>query len=292
MSLSVLFRRFINALCLSLVISIKVFAQGSLENPIANDIESGISAISGWHCTASEIEVEVDGISLGKAGIGTQRNDTQDQCGHSETGFSLLINYGVFTDGEHTMVLKVDGEQWQERKFSTLRAAEGQEFVPQSEHIEYAIDFPKPGDALELHWQASKQAFTIKQTYRDLINPGRMVSTFNRTFFGHARGYDPSRPDRGFGQLDPTEFLFSISEDSFAMSRKGTDLGDCDYNGDIEFYFNKVETAGTFSCTGSSGNYTAEVFVNSADGYYIGRFEMTPSGSEEATKDFHMAMAP
>lgn len=267
-------------------------AQGNLENPAANAVESGISAISGWHCNAGEIEIEIDGNSLGKAGIGTQRSDTQARCGHIETGFSLLVNYGSLSDGEHTIVVKVDGEVWQERQFSTVRPGADSEFVPQQEHTEYAIDFPKAGDALELQWQASKQSFTVTRSFRNLVNPSRMVSDFNRTFFGHARGYDPARPDRGHGALDETEFSFEITEENFFMRREGTSLGDCDYTGSIEFYYNRVETEGSFNCAGSSGSYTAELFVNPNDGYYIGRFEMTPSGSEEATKDFHMAMAP
>ncbi|MBB6523264.1 hypothetical protein [Pseudoteredinibacter isoporae] len=276
----------------SMLLSGISLAEGNLENPAKDAIESGISAISGWHCTASEIEIEVDGKSYGKAGMGTIRTDTESRCGHTNSGFSLLFNYGALPDGEHTLVAKVDGEIWMERTFSTIRPGSDTDFVPDSDHTEYAIDFPKPGDALELKWQSSKQSFTVSRAFRDLINPGKMVATFNRTFFGHARGYDPSRPDRQFGELDVTEFKLNISETAFAMSRVGTILGDCDYNGDITFFFNKVTSQGTFSCSGSSGTYSAEVFVNANEGYYIGRFDMTPTGSEQSTRDFHMALAP
>ncbi|GAA6153096.1 hypothetical protein [Pseudoteredinibacter isoporae] len=267
-------------------------AEGNLENPAKDAVESGISAISGWHCTATDIDIEIDGKSYGKAGMGTIRTDAQSRCGHENSGFSLLFNYAALTDGEHTLVARVDGEVWIERTFTTVRPASDTDFVPDSDHTEYAIDFPKPGDALELKWQSAKQSFTVTRSYRNLVNPGKMVATFNRTFSGHARGYDPSRPTSQFGQLDSTEFTLNISETAFAMSRVGTDLGDCDYNGDITFFFNKVTSNGTFSCSGSSGTYSAEVFVNANEGYYIGRFDMTPSGSEESTRDFHMALAP
>lgn len=276
----------------SVLLSSLSLAEGNLENPVKDTIESGISAISGWHCTATEIEIEIDGKSYGKAGMGTIRTDTEERCGHTNSGFSLLFNYGSLSDGEHNLVAKVDGEVWMERKFSTVRPASDSDFVPDSDHTEYAIDFPKPGDALELKWQSSKQSFTVKRAFRNLVNPGKMVTAFNRTFSGHARGYDPSRPDRQFGELDATEFTLNISETAFAMSRVGTNLGDCDYNGDITFFYNQVSSEGTFSCSGSSGTYTASVFVNPNEGYYIGRFDMTPSGSEESTRDFHMALAP
>lgn len=268
-------------------------AEGNLENPAKDSIESGITAISGWHCTAQEIEIEIDGISFGKAGIATSRVDTESRCGHSETGFSLLFNYGNLAEGTHTLIAKVDGEVWLEREFSSIRpGGDGVEFISDVEHVEYAIDFPKAGDVLELHWQQSKQSFSVNKSYRNLVNPSKMVSSFNRTFFGHARGFDPARPERRFGELDSTEFSFNITETTFTMSREGTDLGSCDYNGDIEFFYNRVTSEGTFNCGGSSGDYSAEMFVNSNEGYYIGRFDVTPVGSEQSTRDFHMALAP
>jgi hypothetical protein len=51
-------------------------AQGALENPVSGSTESGIGIISGWHCTATNITVTIDGMSLGKAGSSTCRGDT------------------------------------------------------------------------------------------------------------------------------------------------------------------------------------------------------------------------
>lgn len=68
------------------------FAEGLLENPVVDSTESGIGVISGWHCTATRIDIIIDGLSAGKAGSGTSRNDTTGICGRSGSGYSLLYN--------------------------------------------------------------------------------------------------------------------------------------------------------------------------------------------------------
>jgi hypothetical protein len=52
------------------------FAEGLLEIPVVDSTESGIGVISGWHCTATRIDIIIDRLSAGKAGSGTSRNDT------------------------------------------------------------------------------------------------------------------------------------------------------------------------------------------------------------------------
>ena len=96
------------------------FAQGSLENPVAGSTESGIGVISGWHCTASNITVTIDGASLGKAGSGTGRGDTASICGRSDTGYSLLFNYNELTPGSHNISAYADGQLLETRQFNTV----------------------------------------------------------------------------------------------------------------------------------------------------------------------------
>jgi len=66
--------------------------QGVLEVPAAASVQSGIGAISGWHCTASRIEIAIDNGPAMLAGSGTSRLDTLGTCGRADTGFSLLFN--------------------------------------------------------------------------------------------------------------------------------------------------------------------------------------------------------
>ncbi len=68
------------------------FAQSQLENPVAKKVESGISVISGWHCSAQEIEVFIDVKRVGIAGTGPQRTTTTSQCCHTGSSISLLYH--------------------------------------------------------------------------------------------------------------------------------------------------------------------------------------------------------
>ena len=105
------------------------FAQeGYLENPQPDATESGIGAISGWHCTAQNITVLIDGNSLGKAGSGTSRRDVAGICGRSDTGFSLLFNYNVLSQGPHTIRVYADGNVLAERQFKSVKSGR-QEFL-------------------------------------------------------------------------------------------------------------------------------------------------------------------
>ncbi|MBK8742275.1 MAG: hypothetical protein IPM02_23505 [Betaproteobacteria bacterium] len=70
-------------------------AQGVLEVPAPASVQSGIGAISGWHCTAASIAISIDGGPPLPAGTHTSRNDTLGVCGRADTGFSLLLNWNT-----------------------------------------------------------------------------------------------------------------------------------------------------------------------------------------------------
>ena len=89
---------------------------GWLENPTARPgmiyaQRSGISAISGWVCDADEIIIELNGEPL-KAGYGTTRPDTIDDCGDTDNGFALLWNWNRLKDGLHTVEAFADGQKF------------------------------------------------------------------------------------------------------------------------------------------------------------------------------------
>lgn len=280
----------VSTMLLSIFVSTVVVAQGNLENPIANTADSGVAVISGWHCDAAEIEILVDGVSLGLAGMGTSRADTQNTCGRSDTGFSLLVNYSNYEEGDHLMTVRVDGEVWVQRNFSTIRPTGADEtFTRDIEHVAYAYDFPQDGDVLELQWETAKQGFVSRRSFRNAIPASRLVTNFNRSFFGHSRGY--SSNSAAAGPLDAAEFSFEITEDSFRMDRKGDALDDCSYTGSIEFFFSGIRSTGSYSCGNVEGTYTAEMVVNSSDGYYVGRFQMTNNGSDAAISDLQIGVA-
>jgi len=55
-------------------------SQGALENPASLTTESGVGIISGWHCTAREVEALVDNVSVGYTYVGSDRSDTKTVC--------------------------------------------------------------------------------------------------------------------------------------------------------------------------------------------------------------------
>src|SRR5438105_168273 len=95
-------------------------ATGTLENPPVGSSQSGIGLISGWHCNALRIDVEVDGgVLRSAAGYGTARADTATACGgRTSTGFGLLINYNSLGPGMHTVRALADGTEFASATFS------------------------------------------------------------------------------------------------------------------------------------------------------------------------------
>ncbi len=136
------------------------FAEGLLEIPVVDSTESGIGVISGWHCTATRIDIIIDGLSVGKAGSGTSRNDTTGICGRSDSGYSLLYNYNILTPGSHTISAYADGEVFETRQFNTVRSG-GEEFLRGVSKTATISDFPSSGRTATLQWSQEKQSFVI-----------------------------------------------------------------------------------------------------------------------------------
>lgn len=152
-------KKLIFAVVLMATISL-AFAQGSLENPVAGSTESGIGVISGWHCTASNITVTIDGASLGKAGNGTSRGDTAGICGRTDTGFSLLYNFNDLAPGGHTISAYADNQLLETRQFSTTQSG-GASFVTGISKTATIADFPSPGRTASITWSQAKQNFVV-----------------------------------------------------------------------------------------------------------------------------------
>lgn len=152
-------------LAAALLLPLAAFAQGNLENPQPGSIESGVGLVSGWHCTAKEIVVSIDGVSLGKSGVGSIRNDTVGICGHANTGFSLLYNYNIPEPGPHVISVYADGVLMETRNFSTTRSGGVPFLSGTSKRIE-AGDFPQVGSTAILDWSQAKQSFVVTEIRR------------------------------------------------------------------------------------------------------------------------------
>ena len=130
-----------------------------LGNPALGSYQSGIRVISGWVCEAEEVVVEIDGTHRLVAAYGTERADTQEQCGDTNNGFGLLWNWNKLAAGPHTIRLLVDGEEWATAAFTVTTL--GEEFRRGLTGRSTIADFPGVGEAVTVEWQEAQQNFVI-----------------------------------------------------------------------------------------------------------------------------------
>lgn len=146
--------------CGVLLAPLAAMADGYLENPQPDSTQSGISIISGWHCTANEIEIKVDGVSIGGTGVGSFRNDTVSVCGHNQSGYAVLYNYNIREPGEHTIQVYADGALLETRKFNTVRSG-GVPFLSGKSASVTIANFPENGRTTTVEWSQAKQSFVV-----------------------------------------------------------------------------------------------------------------------------------
>lgn len=135
---------------------------GALESPANGSIESGIGIVRGWHCTASVIEAYIDGVSIGKAYVGSSRMDTLSVCGKGDTGFSLLINYNQpsLVSGTHVIQVYGDGTLFGQANFNNMQSG-GQEYLRGVQRQVVVPSFPDGKSAAVLTWREDKQNFVV-----------------------------------------------------------------------------------------------------------------------------------
>lgn len=78
------------------------WAQGFIENPPNLGTESGIGVISGFHCSSRDISFRINGNSIGKAGAGTDRGDTQ-HCADAPTQVFHCFSTSICWHLAHTL---------------------------------------------------------------------------------------------------------------------------------------------------------------------------------------------
>ena len=130
-----------------------------LENPQPGSYQSGISVLSGWACEAETVVLEVDGALLLPAGYGTDRPDTVGKCEDTDNGFGVLFNWNRLDDGEHTVRLLIDEEEWATATFTVTTL--GEEFRRGLTGRYTIADFPSPGEVVTVEWQEAQQNFVM-----------------------------------------------------------------------------------------------------------------------------------
>ena len=134
--------------------------EGVLENPRPASFQSGIGVISGWVCEADEVVIEIDGQPI-VAAAGTERADTLDVCGDTDTGFGLLVNWAEFGAGAHEVVAVVDGVELSRASVTVTVVDATEPYVRGLTKRVEVPGFPTPEETVTLEWQESHQNFVI-----------------------------------------------------------------------------------------------------------------------------------
>lgn len=141
-------------------VSSTVSGIGVLGTPTEGSTISGIGVISGYHCTSEDIDIYIDGISLGKAGAGTTLLGTQGVCGRTNTGYSLLYNFNNLQPGQHVVEAYANGIFLESHYFNSVRSG-GVPWLSGASKTTTVQDFPSPGQTATLEWVQSQQNFLV-----------------------------------------------------------------------------------------------------------------------------------
>ena len=266
----------IAALCLALPAAGR--AAGELENPAPSVPVSGIGLVSGWHCTASRIEVEFDGTVRLAASHGTDRLDTQPICGRRDTGFGLLFNWALLGAGNHTVRALADGVEFARRTFSVVSL--GGEFLTGRSAETTLHDFPSVGRSTVLQWREATQSFVVSEVREtsaaldgrwngaDLERRSNCASSQNNGTRGTYAQYDIVHEAPG---------LF--------ITQTGITGLNCTYSGPFRQEGTRRDWSGTYTCTdGKRGDFTSTGFLVTPNEMSI-RLSIKLSGSETCDID-------
>jgi hypothetical protein len=142
-----------------------------LEDPHPGSFQSGIGLIRGWVCSASRVEVEIEGRGKITAVYGQPRGDTQAACGDSNNGFSAQVNWNDLGDGNYTVQALADGVEFGRAAFSVVTLGLGS-FPTGLKGEAVLADFPQAGRHTTVEWQESQQNFVVIAASPPGINEG------------------------------------------------------------------------------------------------------------------------
>ena len=242
------------------------FAVGFFENPTDPPATaSGISLISGWYCSATTVEVEVDGVRH-RAAYGTERLDTAGVCGgKTNTGFGLLVNWADFGPGQHTLRALADGVEFGTRTVTVPDL--GSVFLTGKSASTVVDNFPSAGRRLVLEWREGLQSFVVKEV--------RAAPSISGTWYGpdlERRTNCSASQNNGsrgtYGQWDAT--LDTVGG-TLRIQQTGLTGLACTYSGSYRLNGNAPEWYdGTYSCSdGKTGTFHSTDFMVSDHAFSI-----------------------
>lgn len=253
-------------------------AAGELENPAAGASMSGIGLVSGWHCSATRVEIVIDGAAPVSAAYGTDRADTSATCGKSNTGFGLLLNWGLLAAGAHTIRALADGVEFARRPFTVVSL--GAEFLTGKSAATTVYDFPSPGRSTVLEWRESLQGFAAREVRDDaplLVGRWNGANLENRSNCAAAQN-DGSRGT--YAQYD-----VSIDQGFIGIVETGVTGLSCTYFGPYRQDGVTRQASGTYTCSdGKRGDFTSKGFLVTPNEMSI-RLDIKLNGTESCAID-------
>jgi hypothetical protein len=154
-------RRCISFVCLCGLLLLPSFlhAQSHLETPSSNSFVSGLGFVAGWKCAGGNLTFSVDNGPAAPLAYGISRADTQEACGHGNTGFIAQENWNLVGNGQHTIHVFDNGKEFASAAFTVTTL--GQEFLTGIRRNTVLDNFPQQGKSVELQWQENAQGFVI-----------------------------------------------------------------------------------------------------------------------------------
>jgi hypothetical protein len=270
------------------MLSLNAFAIGTIENPQPDAIETGITAITGWNCQASQITLRIDGGPPIVAPYGSLRGDTSKACGgRIDTGFAYLLNYNTLPPGPHTLQAFADGDLFASTTFNSINL--GAEFLIDKTGEYYLNNFPEYGKRARVTWKQSTQNFSI-------TGIDTAIAPIDGTYYGGIvvtnSGCTTATNNGGFFEVDAHTVSFGAqSELSIVSANTG---GSCTYRGTAFYTPNGGDIqvpAGTFTCTnGLQGTWTSNRLVFDPIGF-LGDVVLKFTVGETCTGAAHFAGA-
>jgi len=130
------------------------------ESPREGSYESGIGLIHGWVCSASTVEVEIDGGERLATVSGTARGDTATVCGTIYTGYGLTFNWSELDDGPHLLRAFTDGVEFADIMFNVTTL--GTNYLRDAPTSVYVLaGFPYLNTNTLVRWSEAHQNFVI-----------------------------------------------------------------------------------------------------------------------------------
>ena len=256
-------------------------ALGNFENPPPGVAVSGASLVSGWHCTATRIEIEYDGgPARTRAASGTDRPDTAGVCGRRDTGFGLLVNWADLGPGAHTVRAYADGELMDTRSVTVVDL--GAVFLAGKSATATVNDFPSEGRQLVLEWRESLQSFVA----REVRTAPAIGGTWNGANLERRSNCTAAQNNGARGTYAQWNAVLDTVGDTLRIQETTVTGLSCTYAGSYRVTGNTPEWFdGTYSCSdGKTGTFRSTEFMVTARAFSI-RLATKLSGSETCDID-------